>query len=73
MTQLLITLMRMPNGLLDLGKRYTNLDTPYPWLLRVFIPIGHEARRIYPPYNFWIGFCQLILYQKFPNIFGDEN
>jgi hypothetical protein len=26
-----------------------------------------------PPCNFWIGFCQLNFYQKFPNIFGGEN
>ena len=24
-------------------------------------------------YDFWIGFCQLKFYQKFPNIFGGEN
>ena len=36
-------------------------------------PNWHEAGQIYPPYNFWIGFCQLIFYQKFPNIFGSEN
>ena len=33
-------------------------------------PNWHEAGRIYPPYNFFIGFCQLNFYQKFPNIFG---
>ena len=38
-----------------------------------FNPNWHEAERIYPPYNFWIGFCQLNFYQKFPNIFGGEN
>ena len=36
-------------------------------------PNWHEAGRISPPYNFWIGFCQLNFYQKFPNIFGSEN
>ena len=25
----------------------------------------HEAGWIYPPYNFWIGFCQLNFYKKF--------
>ena len=39
----------------------------------LFNPNWHEAGRIYPPYNFWIGFCQLNFYQKFPNIFGGEN
>jgi creatine kinase len=33
----------------------------------------HETGRIYLPYNFRIGFCQLNFYQKFPNIFGGEN
>jgi len=36
-------------------------------------PNWHETGRIYPPYNFWIGFCQLNLYPKFSNIFGGEN
>ena len=33
-------------------------------------PNWHEAGQIHPPYNFWIEFCQLNFYQKFPNIFG---
>jgi hypothetical protein len=36
-------------------------------------PNWHEAGQIYPPYNFWIGFCQLNFFQKFPNIFLGEN
>ena len=36
-------------------------------------PNWHEAGQIYPPYNIWIGFCQLNFYQKFPNFFEDEN
>ena len=36
-------------------------------------PNWHETGRIYLPYNFRIGFCQLNFYQKFPNIFGGEN
>jgi hypothetical protein len=36
-------------------------------------PNWHEAGRIYPPYNFRIGFCQVNFYQKFPNIFGGKN
>jgi len=36
-------------------------------------PNWHEAGRIYSPYNFWIGFCQLNFYQKYPNVFGGEN
>ena len=36
-------------------------------------PDWHEAGRIYSPYNFWIGFCQLNLYQKIPKKFGGEN
>ena len=39
----------------------------------VLNPNWHEAGRIYPPYDFMIGFCQLNFYQKFPNIFGGEN
>ena len=31
----------------------------------LFNPNWHEAGRIYPPYNVWIGFCQLNFYQKF--------
>ena len=38
-----------------------------------FNPNWHEAGRIYSHYNFWIGFCQLNIYQKFPNNFGGEN
>ena len=33
-------------------------------------PNRHEAGRIYPPYNFWIGFCQLNFNQKFSKHFG---
>ena len=36
-------------------------------------PNWHEARYFYPPCNFEIGFCQLNLFQKFPNFFGGEN
>ena len=36
-------------------------------------PNGHDAGRIYHPYDFWNGFCQLNFYQKFPNIFEGEN
>ena len=36
-------------------------------------PNWHEAGHFYPPCNFGIGFCQLNLYQKFPNFFGGEN
>ena len=36
-------------------------------------PNWHEAGQFYPPCNFRIGFCQLNLYQKFPNFFGGEN
>ena len=36
-------------------------------------PNWHETGWIYPPYDFWIGFCQLNFYQKFTNIFGGEN
>ena len=32
----------------------------------------HEAGHFYPPCDFEIGFCQLNLYQKFPNFFGGE-
>ena len=39
----------------------------------LFNPNWHETGRIYLPYNFRIGFCQLNFYQKFPNIFGGEN
>ena len=35
--------------------------------------IGMRQRGFTPPYNFWIGFCQLNFYQKFPNICGGEN
>ena len=38
-----------------------------------FNPNWHETGRIYPPYNFWIGFCLLNFYKKIPNIFGGEN
>jgi hypothetical protein len=38
-----------------------------------FNPNWHETGRTYLLYNFRIGFCQLNFYQKFPNIFGDEN
>ena len=42
--------------------------------LRTLIyPNWHEAGHIYPPCNFGIGFCQLNLYQKFPNFFVGEN
>ena len=30
----------------------------------VFNPNWHEAGLIYPPYNFWIGFCQLNFLSK---------
>ena len=33
-------------------------------ILDYFNPNWHEAGWIYPPYNFWIGFCQLNFYQK---------
>ena len=33
----------------------------------------HEAGQIYPHCNFWIGYCWLIFYQKFTNIFRGEN
>jgi hypothetical protein len=36
-------------------------------------PNWQETGRIYLPYNFRIGFCQLNFYQKFPNIFGGKN
>ena len=32
---------------------------------RAFNHIWHEAGWIYPPYDFWIGFCQLNFYQNF--------
>ena len=35
-------------------------------------PNWHGAGHFYPPCNFGIGFCQLNLYQKFPNFFGGE-
>ena len=71
--------------LLEADRHVVNCIQPHPyepliarWLnLRKFFtllnPNWHEAGRIYPPYNFWIGFCQLNFYQKFPNIFGGEN
>ena len=31
-------------------------------------PNWHEAGHFYPPCDFGIGFCQLNLYQNFPNI-----
>ena len=37
-----------------------------------FNPNWHEAGQFYPPCNFGIEFCQLKLYQKFPNVFGGE-
>ena len=40
-------------------------------------PDWHKAGRIYPPYNFWIGFCQLNFLtnfcQKIQESFGGEN
>ena len=36
-------------------------------------PNWHEAGHFYPPCNFGIEFCQLNLYQIFPNFFGGEN
>ena len=36
-------------------------------------PNWHETGRIYPPYNFWIVFCQMNFYQKISNIFGGKN
>ena len=54
----------------------TNLGAYYVCTIHVsslLNPNWHEAGQIYPPYNFWIGFCQLNFYQKFPNIFGGEN
>ena len=36
-------------------------------------PNWHEAGHFYPPCNFGIEFCQLHLYQKFPNVFWGEN
>ena len=42
--------------------------------LRTLIyPNWHEAGHIYPPCNFGIGFCQLILSENFPTFFGSEN
>ena len=32
------------------------------WCLFFLNPNWHEAGRIYPPYNFWMGFCQLNFY-----------
>jgi hypothetical protein len=55
-------------GSKKLKKRRTSLmDDP------LVNPNWHETGRIYLPYNFRIGFCQLNFYQKFPNIFGGEN
>ena len=34
-----------------------------------FNPNWHEAGRIYPPYIFWIGFCQLNFHQK-PGVYS---
>ena len=46
---------------------------PSPYATGLLNPNWHEAGRIYPPYNFWIGFYQLNFYQKFPNIVGGKN
>ena len=37
------------------------------WKLVILTLIGMRQN------NFWIGFCHLNFYQKFPNIFGGEN
>ena len=42
-------------------------------ILKWLNPNWHDAGYFYPPCNFGIGFCQLNLYQKFPNFFGGEN
>ena len=39
----------------------------------MFNPNWHEAGHFPPPCPFWIKFCQLNFYQKFPNFFGGEN
>ena len=62
-----------------LGKlyRYTKvLDSVHLFVTKPLVhfnPIWHEAGHFYLPCNLGIGFCQLNLYQKFPNFFGDEN
>ena len=38
-----------------------------------FNPNWQETGHFYPSCSFRIGFCQLNLYQKFPNFFGGEN
>ena len=67
-------LMVMPtDGTFEIGTQIIWLQID-GFLQRLDLnPNWHEAGRIYPTYNFWIGFCQLNFYQKFPNIIGGEN
>ena len=67
-----------PGGMLQVANDNPNTSIRYTdegisRLVWGFNPNCHETGRIYLPYNFRIGFCQLNFYQKFPNNFGGEN
>ena len=61
------------NATLFLKVKHTKGPFNNSYFIISINPNWHEAGQIYPLYNFWIGFCQLNFYQKFPNIFGGDN
>ena len=50
----------------------TRMDTIISNLIMIN-PIWHGRGYFYPLVLFWLRFCQLIFFQKFPNFFGGEN